>query len=287
MKIIDWLFERKPAGTKPQIGLAGANKRALVWLPGRKEASQSRVEWALKRSVLTGCSQLAVKSWKKPIEDSDLVHVCWIGLDIDQAVNLKQLEEALGENGQYATIRKSSGGVGTHVLFRLEAPWACSYDCANRVIKDMTKLIVGDLKAQNIEVCSADRRLFWLIGGECETVLQSNLFIPLPLIASLEESEIAPPDIREEIDTSGLKSDIKEWVVRLGLAGKVRVGQKNPVNIRGIVERLRGLGERVETRSPMTSTNGTNGFIDLTPNYIALWSFADGHTIWRYSSCDF
>jgi hypothetical protein len=41
-------------------------------------------------------------------------------------------------------------------------------------------------------------------------------------------------------------------------------------------------GESVHTVSPLTSTTGTNGYLDVGPDWISLWAWADGAPIWRW-----
>jgi len=80
---------------------------------------------------------------------------------------------------------------------------------------------------------------------------------------------------------AGLSPEIGHWVSlfqRHGLLGDAK--ERNTVYIGGFVKVLREAGERVETRSPMTGNGQVNGYLDVQPGYISLWSYIDGHSIW-------
>jgi hypothetical protein len=59
-------------------------------------------------------------------------------------------------------------------------------------------------------------------------------------------------------------------------------GKSTPIYIGDVVAVLHEAGEAVKTASSCSGNGNVNGYIDISPNQISVWSYADGHTIWSY-----
>ena len=269
-ELVDWLFDR--SSLRPQLGFAGKDKRAWCWLPGAKKFRPETAVRAIEKAPLRGCTQLAYANIFAPMA-GQRCEICWVGLDIDAEDNPATDLTALDYPGA-SMVRTSCSGRGVHVIYRLAEPILCTHETANRIVKSITAPLVEALGP--IKVCKADRRMFWMVGGEnriisltderlaaqIAPVIQSNTPINEPLIA------VTPL--------------IAEW------AGKLKVGirKSTPCYVGDIIKRLADAGEIVQTRSSMRGNGQINGYIDITPTSIALWSYADGHVIWNLTDVE-
>lgn len=282
--LIEWLFATRPIGSVPQLGVADGSKRALIWLPG-KSAKPAGVTVRSEDAKYLGCTQLAFESHHEAM-DSQRSWVCSAMIDIDGADNpsLKthRLIELVCEAtaGMPVSVRLSCGGRGLHVIQRVAYPVAIpaypSRGTKSSVLKAINRPAVAAIEAAGVHVCKSDCRMFWLHGGANTWVLQTDELLNANEAVKLStaETERAGGEIPVRLDGGAVDPFVADWLARLG----VRPG---PVYIGSVVERLRGLGETVNTRSPMSGNGEINGYIDVRPGEVGLWSYADGRTIWR------
>ena len=270
-ELVDWLFDR--ATLRPQLGFAGKDKRAWCWLPGAKKFRPETAVRAIEKAPLRGCTQLAYENLFEPMA-GQRCEIAWVGLDIDAEDNPATDLTALDYPGA-SMVRTSCSGQGIHLIYRLEQPILCTHETANRIIKIITAPLVEALGT--IKVCKADRRMFWLCGGKNEILAQSDerLVVNLIPIAPGNMPPIAEPLI-------AVTPLIAEWAGKLG----VQIRKSTPVYIGDIIKRLAEMGEVVRTKSSMRGNGQTNGYIDVTPTSISLWSYADGHVIWNLTDVE-
>lgn len=290
MSIYNWLSEKLPAGYKPQMCWAGANKQALLWLPGNTFKGSDFVKWAIGKAQFVGCTQLAFESYTQPQQIQQAL-IFWVGLDIDELpIDDSKLIEVCKQFG--GSLRSSCGGSGRHLIFRLDQPISCTYQQANRIVKLLTKPIVEAVERAGMAVCKADKRAFYLEGGKNEWIMKQEAFYETQ---GVEEAIRADDERREaEADVggdgadgirSGFDGGVEHWLRQFRSAGLIRdVGPRNPVNISRFVKILRLAGEPVHTKSPLTSTSGVNGYLDVGPDWIQLWTWADGGPVWRWDA---
>lgn len=269
-ELVDWLFDR--ATLRPQLGFAGKDKRAWLWLPGAKAPQHGKIVRAMESAPLKGCTQLAYANIFAPTT-GQRCEIAWVGLDIDAEDNPATDLTTLTYPGA-SMVRTSCSGQGIHLIYRLEEPILCTHETANRIIKTITAPLVENLGT--IKVCKADRRMFWLCGGKNEILAQSDERLVVNLIP------IAPENMPEKEPLIGVTPLIAEWCEKLG----VQIRKSTPVYIGDIIKRLAELGEVVRTRSGMRGNGQTNGYIDVTPTSISLWSYADGHVIWNLTDVE-
>lgn len=272
-ELIDWLFE----GTekRPQLGFAGRDKRAWCWLPGKKNAIPETVSRAMDNAPLKGCSQVAYEDWWKPM-DGQRCDIHWVGLDIDADDNPDGIDLKAIYLTKPSMIRTSVSGKGYHVIYRLNQPVSCTHETANKVIKAITAPLVAALPT--IHVCKADKRMFWLAGGENSRMYQSENRIS-PSVTVETMAAATPPQVIEFEVTHA----IKNWLDRLGI---VSIRKSIPIYVGDMVKLLRSFGEKVETKSSCRGNGQLNGYIDLTPVSISLYAYADGHTIWNFTDVE-
>jgi hypothetical protein len=272
-ELIDWLFEK--ATLHPQLGFAGKNKRAWLWLPGNKLPEHERIVGIMQSAPLRGCTQLAYESLFHPA-GNQMCEICWIGLDIDADDNPGiDLTDATWTGCSASMIRTSCSGKGIHWLIRLEKPILCQSSAANRIIKQLTQAWADTLA---LKICKRDRRMFWLFGGDNRILFQSEYQLQvgeLNLAASKPETTG-----RSELEPTQL---IQEWAGKLGLK---TIRKSNPIYVGHVVELLRDLGEKVETQSSCTGNGQVNGYLDIAEASISLFSYADGHSIWSFEDVE-
>lgn len=269
-ELIDWLFDR--ATLRPQLGFAGKDKRAWLWLPGAKPIQYEKVTRAIESAPLRGCSQVAYANIFEPMA-GQRCEIAWVGLDIDAEDNPAIDLTALEYPGA-SMVRTSCSGQGIHLIYRLEQPILCTHETANRIIKQITAPLVEALGT--IKVCKADKRMFWLFGGENRILAQSDERLAVNLIP------IAPGNMPSTEPLIAVTPLIAEWAGKLG----VQVRKSTPVYIGDIIKRLAEMGEVVHTKSSMRGNGQVNGYIDITPTSISLWSYADGHVIWNLTDVE-
>jgi hypothetical protein len=269
-ELVDWLFER--ASLRPQLGFAGKDKRAWCWLPGAKPLNHPTAVRAIESAPLRGCTQLAYANLFEPMA-GQRCEICWVALDIDAEDNPATDLTAMDYPGA-SMVRTSCSGRGVHVIYRLAEPILCTHETANRIVKFITAPLVEALGT--IKVCKADRRMFWLCGGQNEILAQSDERLAVNLIP------IAPENMPEKEPLIDVTPLIAGWCEKLG----VQIRKSTPVYIGDIIKRLAEVGEIVHTKSSMRGNGQVNGYIDITPTSIALWSYADGHVIWNMTDVE-
>ena len=269
-ELIDWLFDR--ATLRPQLGFAGKDKRAWLWLPGAKPIQYEKVTRAIESAPLRGCTQLAYANLFEPMA-GQRCEIAWVGLDIDAednpATDLTSLDYPLA-----SMVRTSCSGRGVHVIYRLAEPILCTHETANRIVKSITAPLVEALGT--IKVCKADKRMFWLFGGNNRILAQSDERLAVNL------TPIAPGNMPTNEPLIAVTPLIAEWAGKLG----VSIRKSTPVYIGDIIKRLAEMGEVVRTKSSMRGNGQVNGYIDITPTSISLWSYADGHVIWNLTDVE-
>lgn len=288
-KVIDWLFDSAPEGWFAQTGFARADKRALIWLPGRKTRTQGQAERALAASSLVGCTQLAFPAPFVPVsapENAECL-ICWVGLDIDgdeNALTLPEMVCKLRELCPGASLRLSQGGEGVHVLYRLAEPLKCRPNQANAIIRRINHATVEAVELGGIKVCKADRRLFWLSGGKNEWTHQTEERIEakISLAAYSSPEPVAPQPVPQ-----GYSPEISQWIARFQKAGVLRdVKAHNLIYVGDAVKVLKACGVKVKTKSGCSGNGQVNGYIDIGPDSISLWAYADGFRIWAFSDVE-
>ena len=64
MDVIDFLFRKVSKGFKPQIGFAGPDKRAWLWLPGKETRTAFLgIDKLMGDATFNGSTQLAFQDW--------------------------------------------------------------------------------------------------------------------------------------------------------------------------------------------------------------------------------
>lgn len=273
----------KHATLKPQIGFAGEDKRAWLWLPGQSKLKKTMAK-IIKTAPLRGCTQCAYEDWFKLSREQNC-EVCWFGLDIDQDDNesIDLIEWALGfcANHEVSLVRTSCSGKGIHMVWVLKNPISCSHSESGKIIKQLAGQQKELVEAEGIKVCQANKRMFWLIGGKNETFYYSTFEHK----AVINFDKLPANEIQEaEFEVS---KGVQSWIERFqkaGLLNKPRVNNK--VYVGDVVKFLRQEGENVYTKSRCSGNGHINGYIDIQSCSISLWSYADGHTIWTYTDVE-
>ena len=285
--LIGWLFERVDRGFIPQIGVADENKRALAWWPGVKTKTDG---WRpdINRIAYLGCTNRAYPSPYQGMREQE-GRLCWAGLDIDGDDNphlsFDSLVDVVWAHVKDAgSIRTSCGGRGLHVFFRLESPVEFAGGTPSSVLSDVTKRISQPwatlLTSAGINICKRDSRMFWLMGGANRWLYRTDFVVPEAMMPAILVGKVTvaeePEQIRVPENVGGFVAD---WLVKLN-------ARPGPVYVGALVTRLRALGETVRTRSKCSGNGQINGYIDCGPGWIQLWSYADGHAIWRAQDID-
>ena len=273
-RLVDWLFENTKL--RPQLGFAGADKRAWLWLPGRKRPDHATVTRAIERAPLRGCTQVAYESVFEPMA-GQRCEVCWVGLDIDAEDNPGIDLTAIDFPFDCSMVRTSCSGKGIHVIYRLFKPVSCTHETAGKVVVSLTAALVEYMWARGLKVCKADRRMFWLAGGNNRTLFVS----PHTLHPTFKATVIRATTVVREL--LGVSDEVLAWAEKLGLAD---VKKSNPCYVGDVVDLLRSHGEKVTTQSSMRGNGQINGYLDVTQFSISLWSYADGHVIWSYTDVE-
>lgn len=285
--ITKWLFERAYAGFCPQIGVADDHKRALSWWPGKKDKSVSWRPDALRIKYL-GCTNRAYPFPCAAMGKQPGV-ICWAGLDIDGGDNPHLTFDSLVDLvwsivHDHASIRTSCGGKGLHVLFRLEQPveFGAGVESAaiSKVTKALSKPWADNLTAAGVHICKSDSRMFWLMGGANRWLHRTAFLLPEGLVKDLLGQAVVLAEKEEEVRVpEHVGPFVADWLVKLN-------SRPGPVYVGTLVTRLRALGETVVTRSGCSGNGEVNGYIDCGPGWIQLWSYADGHAIWKAVDVD-
>lgn len=282
--LVEWLFATRPLGSVPQLGVADESKRALIWLPG-KAAKPAGTTIRSDAAKYLGSTQLSFENHHDAM-DVQRSWVCWAGVDIDGADNPSFKTHRLIELVCEATtdlavsVRLSCGGRGVHVIQRLAysvaIPAYPARGMKSSVLKSLNRPAVERVEAAGIHVCKSDCRMFWLWGGANAWVMQTDVLTNArdAVAEHVQAVEACGGEVRPALDGGAVDPFVGEWLRRLN----VRPG---PVYVGDVIARLRALGETVNTRSPMSGNGQVNGYIDVRPGEVGLWSYADGRTIWR------
>jgi len=295
MNTIQWLFERAPAGWMPQLGWAGSDKRAILWAPARsRRLAFGDIERAEKRAALRGCTQLAWPKILTPMDQQTTCAVVWIGLDCDHKQNRAGFDDdEIAALLPQASIRASSGGRGRHILFRLAQPIVCEPRVASGIVASLGQFYAKLLTGAGYVVDKADKRMFWLDGGAAAWIRQvpdliaNNGAVTPPVTdTGYVGVQVASGDGSLQIEECA--PEIQRWLIRFGQAGLLAnpVPRHARVYVDWFVGVLRHHGERVETLSGHSGDGRVNGYLDVLPNALQLWSYADGRAIWRLSALD-
>lgn len=272
-ELVDWLFEK--TSLKPQLGFAGGGKRAWLWLPGKSMPRHETITRAMKNAPLRGCSGCAYEDWFKPMA-GQRCEICFVALDIDAEDNPEGINLLEIFRTRPSMVRTSCSGRGYHVIYRLDTPVQCQHETANRITKALTAPIVASL--ETVKVCKADKRLMWLIGGENHMMFRSEVLLSSSIAPQVLQSITAPP-----VTDFHVTPLIQEWLTKLGIAS---IKKSLPIYVGEMVSLLRGLGEKVETKSSCRGNGQVNGYLDVTPTSISLWSYADGFAIWNFTDVE-
>ena len=285
-EIAGWLFEKAPEGWYGQLAFGGADKVAKLWLPGRKESINP--ERLIRASVIAGCTPRAYLFPTAPMAAQEC-WVCWVGLDIDdvgpEAAPL--VRSALGPGW---SLRSSNSGNGLHAIARLDKPLFCSTAQSQTVVKRITAPAVERCQADGIEVCKADCRVFWLVGGKQQWIHQSPEWLdieadPVPKQRPPAAPSMPIPDPGEQIMTT---PGVGQWVKRFIEGGIIKSCHAHQVCY--LDDALKLLERHAEfcrpTKSKRSGNKQPNAYVDITPDSIQLWSYADGMVLWSYEEPD-
>lgn len=284
--VVKFLFEGLEDGWNPQIGLAGVDKRALIWCPGNKPTSPDRFREVLVSPLLQfyGLTNRAYQDcWSS--QHNQTARLCWSGLDIDAEDNPGYKPDDLANHVARllpeASIRRSCGGSGLHAFLRFSNPVDLPTIFANTYTKAINRDYVARLSEAGISVCKSDSRMFWVAGGrnvwlkQVETRIENRM---LPESFHAESAGLIQP---VAADTIQVMPQIRVWLDRLAAGGvRIKVGCQNPVNIGCVIDVLQAHGQTIRTKSGLTSRTGTNGYIDCGHNWISLWTYADNRAVW-------
>ena len=273
MGLYDWLFECKPSGWIPQTGGATITKKAVWWRPGKKIHT-------IRPTPLTGCTQLAFPP-ETEIADGHCA-VCWLGIDVDldEPLTLDQLYRL---QDLHCSIRTSSGGTGVHLIWRLAEPTLCNYSQSNQLVKQLLQPFREQVE-EFLPVCSADRRMFWLEGGKNMWLYQTDKQLSTPWNAIPAH----PPIIEAYVADLPIQPSVQQWVDGMVQDKVLRgaVGKHNRIHLGTIVPWLRSQGEIVNTVSGLSPEWHVNGHLDIYPDRLALYSYADSRIIWSWTDAD-
>ena len=262
-----------------QMGIARADKRALIWIPGVYGTDDLELMRAEKHGIFRGATGRGFEFPSDP-KDSQPSYVVWGGVDIDAEDNpnttAEWMAECLKSSIPEASIRTSSSGKGLHVIFRFSHPILLQDNCAtslpNQIARHFISPYYERIQKLGIKTCVWGCRMFWLWGGANQWLHQSRLFVDTSKPIDLHS--LAVTEAKQHCHSANAGSFVRGWLERL----RCKAG---PVYIGSVVPRLRELGETVSTKSTMSGNNQVNGYIDIGPDWISLWSYADGHEIWR------
>jgi hypothetical protein len=284
-ELLRFLFSR--SGRKPQIGFAGRDKKAWLWLPGKKKDTLEDMQRKMGSAPIQGCTQLAYDSWWHPADEQNC-EVCWFGLDIDKDdnpdVDLLVWSVGFARKHKAAMVRYSCSGQGIHMMWVLKTPFPCTPRTAGSIVKSMARGPKMAAEADGVHVCQANRRMFWLTGGKNKTIYTSNEKIQVAIV------EIAP--LSEDVTKVKGNLKVTDKVMKFvnifqdaGVLGQA-IQAKNNIYVGSAVEALRKAGETVYTKSGCSGNGHANGHIDILGNKICLWAYADGHVIWNYEDVE-
>jgi hypothetical protein len=292
--VVEWLFERVPERFAAQVGYATAQKKALIWLPGRKAAEDSNVEWGGRVGEYGGCTQTAWETWRVPVQSQPGCFIAWLGYDVDLDTLEEQLDaiRRVRDTDLPFSIRCSAGGTGLHLILRLDQPVWSPGGYHSTFLRSLGRVAYDELTNRGVHICSSGYRMFWLVGGNNKWIsVCDDLYLP----PHIDLSGVASNPIPQRTSAAPAQFAIDEkfaqhvnvWLERFHEAGVMRGARigGNPVYVGAVIAVLRAHGETVHTKSPCSGNGNINGFIDIGAdgNSISLWSYADGHNIWTWN----
>ena len=275
---IAFLHEFCPAGYHPQLGYAGADKVCRLWLPGNKQpGSPEYIKRVVVESTLVGTSQLCFGSYVEP-QTNQTCAVTHLALDVDDNPDMAKIHLALDGRWPYS-VRTSTGGVGLHVFIRLAQPIMIGYQQAGTLVKQLALPIKLALEEVGQTVCQANKRLMWVKGGKNDWVKQTAATYT-PLVTTIQDENSPVSEQPSTGSPCALGSSIVKVTKSLGVAAKLG---KHQIHIGTVVERLRGMGENVTTRSRCSGANhDVNGFLEVHPHHLVLFSSPANAVIWKW-----
>ena len=293
-QLCDWLHAARPEGTLPQWGAADGAKVGFWWSPGRSR-KPAGVSLPLDRVVFLGSTNRCYRQPNEPMDPQES-WITWAGLDIDWEDQMPELrkngalarqvaEVLCDELGAVASLRTSCGGRGLHALFRLSAPIPVPVFPVRGAHTAVTRHVLRPwreaLEAAGVRICKDDSRMFWLWGGCNEWFSRTDRLLSVDprLLADVGSNHVARPVARDEYRggemPAWVQTDdfVRGWLERL----QVRPGL---CYVGTVIHKLRSMGETVVTASRMSGDGRPNGYVDIAPGKVALWTYADGATIW-------
>lgn len=295
--VVEWLFERVPERFSAQVGYASAQKKALIWLPGRKAAADSSVEWGMRTGEFGGCTQTAWETWRVPVQAQPGCFIAWLGYDVDMDTLEEQLDaiRRVRDTDLPFSIRTSAGGTGLHLILRLDQPVWAPGGYHSAFLRSLGRVAYDALIEQGIRICSSGYRMFWLVGGHNKWLsVCDDLYLPPAIdltsvprksVDTLHGAICGRTEPHKFVINGAFAPHINVWLERFHDAGVLlhaKIGG-NPVYVGAAIAVLRAHGETVHTKSPCSGNGNINGFLDVTADSISLWSYADGHNIWTWN----
>lgn len=288
---LQFLFPHLPANWVPQTGGADATKRAVWWYPGRRNHTPLP-------TAFYGCTQLSFPD-PEPVTPVTPCMIHWLGIDIDldeplPASTLAQLTVIpdLHDPASFLplSVRRSSGGIGLHLILRLVDPIPTVYQSSQAIIKALLAPVVKQIEELGVKVCSADRRMFWLWGGKNEwLVKQTRFWFPKVTGGHLPVTSPQLPVSSEKLDESNFPSALVPFLSRAIAAGVFRapVKHSNLIHVGTFIRFLQVEGIKPPpTRSTCSPEWHVNGFLDIQGTQVTLYSFADSKVIWSFEPVD-
>lgn len=291
-QIAEWLLCKVPSDYMAQVGYANKGKRALIWLPGRRVATEENIMWGHGAADYAGMTQAVWKNWREPMQDQEGCKIAWLGFDVDLDSMEDQLRaiRIVRDIALPFSIRSSAGGSGLHLILRLSEPVDCASNNQGPTTRALCNPVYETLTDYGIKICSSGFRMFWLVGGLNTWLHQHDDFYESPVdlcSSSHHSSGRAPSGPAQFTACREFASHVNLWLERFHEAGCMRGARTggNPVYVGAIIDVLREHGETVHTKSPCSGNGQVNGFIDISPDgsSISLWSYADGHSIWTWN----
>ena len=269
---------------KPQIGFAGKDKKAWLWLPGKTEYPTEEISKKMQAPI-KGCTQLAFDSYFSNSEDQNC-EVCWFGLDIDkddnEEIDLLVWAIKFAQKNKAAMVRYSCSGEGIHLMWKLENPIPCTNQSAGYIVTSIAKPYKLAAEAEGIHVCQANRRMFWLTGGKNKTIYTSTEMLDINMnTAGFTKQR----EVQQKIQVT---DKVQKYIDILKDAGVLHgdIKASNQIYVGDAVKALRDAGEKVYTKSSCSGNGQVNGYIDILGHRISLWAYADNHTIWSYDDVE-
>lgn len=282
-EIAGWLFEKAPEGWFGQLAFGRADKTATLWLPGKK--TPETAERLIRTAAIGGCTQRAYLDPMLPMQGQPC-WVCWVGLDIDDT-SPEQTALVRQKLGSLWSIRTSHSGNGLHAIARLDKPVFCQTSQSQSVVKRITAWTVATLEGAGVQVCKADCRVFWLVGGKQQWLHKTDEFLSLAEQPTLPPAASSVP-AEQVVNTVECLPGIRLWCERFAAAGVLRsIHRHQTCYLDDALKCLEKHGEFArKTKSGRRGNKQPNAYIDISEDSIQLWSYADGCVLWSYEDPD-